>query len=247
MQFVDQRIALRMFVLIVHGGMISGWPNPRNCKCPELHVVCATGRGRASGASDIREGGPHCPLGTQRAEWRKTMGHKGHVRMTWLGRIFAIGLILGLAACAPSKFKTYSGPQVTQVVVNKGARQMLLLHGNTLLKAYRIGLGNEPIGHKQFEGDGRTPEGTYTIDRRNPDSLFHLAIGISYPNEADVAFATAQGQPPGGDIFIHGGPRRGIDPMNVRDWTAGCIAVSDAEMQEIWAATATGTEVEIRP
>ena len=75
---------------------------------------------------------------------------------------------------------------------------------------------------------------------RNPDSLFHLSIGISYPNEADIAFAEAQGKSPGGDIFIHGGPRKGIDPMNKRDWTAGCISVTDRQIEDIYAMVRDG-------
>ncbi len=113
------------------------------------------------------------------------------------------------------------------------------------MRTYPIGLGFAPEGHKQFEGDGRTPEGSYAIDRRNPDSLFHLSIGISYPNEADIAFAEAQGRSPGKDIFIHGGPRRGIDPVNVRDWTAGCISVTDRQIEEIYAMVRDGTPIDI--
>ncbi|MDQ7264166.1 L,D-transpeptidase family protein [Paracoccus sp. PS-1] len=166
----------------------------------------------------------------------------------WLSRICAIALILGLAACAPSKFKTYSGPPVTQVVVNKGARQMLLLSGNTVLKAYRIGLGNEPIGHKQFEGDGKTPEGLYFIDRRNPDSRYHLSIGISYPNAQDKALAAAIGRSAGSDIFIHGQGPEGRALSKLRhDWTAGCISVTDAEVEDIYAMVRDGTPILITP
>ena len=168
--------------------------------------------------------------------------------MGWLGRIVVVALLLGVAACAPSKFKTYSGPQVTQVVVNKGARQMLLMHGNTVLKAYRIGLGNEPIGHKQYEGDGKTPEGLYYIDRRNPNSRYHLSVGISYPNEADKARALAQGVQVGSDIFIHGqGPEGRVSSKARRDWTVGCIAVTDAEVEDIYAMVPDGTPIMIYP
>ena len=91
----------------------------------------------------------------------------------------ALTMLTALSACAPSKFKDYDGPPVTQVVVNKGARQMMLLNGNQVLKAYRVGLGNEPIGTKHFEGDGKTPEGVYMIDRFNPRSAYHLSVGVS--------------------------------------------------------------------
>lgn len=154
------------------------------------------------------------------------------------------GLAAFLSGCA-SKFRSYDGPEVTRLRMYK-AQRLLVLDGRAgVLQTYPIGLGFAPEGHKQFEGDGRTPEGSYTIDRRNPDSLFHLSIGISYPNEADIAFAEAQGRSPGKDIFIHGGPRRGIDPMNVRDWTAGCIAVTDRQIEEVYAMVKDGTPIDI--
>lgn len=153
------------------------------------------------------------------------------------------GLALGLAGCA-SKFRTYDGPEVTRLQMFKGDRNLFLFNNTSVLKAYRIDLGFAPEGSKQFEGDGKTPEGAYTVDRRNPDSLFHLSIGISYPNEADIAFAAAQGREPGGDIFIHGGPRPGIDAIKP-DWTAGCIAVSDREIEDIYAMVRDGTPIDI--
>ena len=153
------------------------------------------------------------------------------------------GLALGLAGCA-SKFRTYDGPEVTRLQMFKGDRNLFLFNNTSVLKAYRIDLGFAPEGPKQFEGDGKTPEVAYTVDRRNPDSLFHLSIGISYPNEADIAFAAAQGREPGGDIFIHGGPRPGIDAIKP-DWTAGCIAVSDREIEDIYAMVRDGTPIDI--
>lgn len=153
------------------------------------------------------------------------------------------GIALGLAGCA-SKFRTYDGPEVTRLQMFKGDRNLFLFNNTSVLKAYRIDLGFAPEGPKQFEGDGKTPEGAYTVDRRNPDSLFHLSIGISYPNEADIAFAAAQGREPGGDIFIHGGPRPGIDAIKP-DWTAGCIAVSDREIEDIYAMVRDGTPIDI--
>ncbi len=95
-------------------------------------------------------------------------------------RLIAGVLLLALvASCGPSKFKTYNGPPVTQIVVNKNARQMFFFSGPSVIAAYNIGLGNEPVGHKQFSGDGKTPEGLYYIDRRNPDSRYHLSLGVS--------------------------------------------------------------------
>ncbi|MDQ2090399.1 L,D-transpeptidase family protein [Marimonas arenosa] len=159
-------------------------------------------------------------------------------------RFVVIALLLAtVAGC--SKFKTYNGPEVTQVIVFKGGRVMHLMHHDQVLKSYPIGLGFTPQGHKSFEGDGRTPEGDYVIDRRNPNSEFHLSVGISYPNNDDRAYASSKGQKPGGDIFIHGRPwkyRKGG-----RDWTAGCIAVNNREIEEIYAMVRNGTPITIRP
>ncbi len=155
-----------------------------------------------------------------------------------------LALFLGLSACS-SKFKTYNGPEVTHVLVSKSERRMYLLHNGEVLKTYRVGLGPAPAGHKQFLGDGRTPEGDYFINRRNPDSKFHLSIGISYPNAEDIARAAAEGKSPGGDIFIHGRPRKYRDGR--RDWTAGCIAVKDREIETIYAMVRDGTPIRITP
>jgi murein L,D-transpeptidase YafK len=157
--------------------------------------------------------------------------------------LLMVVLALALAGCS-SKFKTYRGPEVTSVQVHKTSRKMYLLHGNQVLEAYDIGLGFAPAGHKQFEGDGKTPEGSYVIDRRNPNSNYHLSLGISYPNEADMAFAAEQEKEPGGDIFIHGGPD---GPVSSRDWTLGCIAVSDKEIEWIYAMVRDGTPIHILP
>ncbi len=154
------------------------------------------------------------------------------------------GLAAFLSGCA-SKFRSYNGPEVARLRIYKSQRFLVLDGADGVLRTYPIGLGFAPEGHKQYEGDGKTPEGSYLIDRRNPDSLFHLSIGISYPNEADIAFAEAQRRSPGKDIFIHGGPRRGIDPMNVRDWTAGCISVTDRQIEEIYAMVRDGTPIDI--
>lgn len=153
---------------------------------------------------------------------------------------------MGLGACSSSsKFKSYSGPDVTYVVVNKEARRMYLLHDDKVLKDYDIDLGFAPIGDKFFEGDGRTPEGTYLIDRRNPNSQFYLSLGISYPNAQDRAEAAALGKPPGGDIFIHGNS----SPFKRKreDWTWGCIAVTNREMEDVYAMVRNGTPIQINP
>jgi len=152
-------------------------------------------------------------------------------------------LAIGLSACSSTKFKTYNGPEVTRVIVNKGNREMFLLHEDRVLKHYDIDLGFTPVGQKVSEGDGRTPEGEYLIDRRNPNSSFYLSIGINYPNEQDIAKARAAGVNPGGDIFIHGGP---IGPYGP-DWTAGCISVTNDEIEDIYAMVNDGTPVLITP
>ena len=163
------------------------------------------------------------------------------MKLTRLVLVFSV--LLALGAC--SKFRTYNGPEVTRVVVHKADRRMYLLHHDTVLASHDIELGFAPQGHKQVEGDGRTPEGRYFIDRRNPNSQFHLSIGISYPNPVDVEVARDAGKSPGGDIFIHGKPM----PYRKRvgDWTAGCISVSDREMEKIYAMVNDGTVIDIYP
>lgn len=147
-----------------------------------------------------------------------------------------------------SKFKSYDGPPVTQVLVKKGQRKMYLISGQTVLKSYDIGLGFQPVGSKQYEGDGRTPEGVYYIDRHNPNSRYHLSLGISYPSPEDRARAEGVGLRPGGDIMIHGlGPEGRSLIKQRKDWTAGCIAVKDEEIEDIFAMLRPGVPVLIYP
>ncbi len=156
-------------------------------------------------------------------------------------RSMMAGTALGLAGCASAPAQ-YSGPEVTRIQVLKGARRMQLLNDTTLLREYTFDLGFAPVGHKTQEGDGRTPEGGYRIDRRNPNSRYHLSLGISYPDADDVAYARSKGIDPGGDIFIHGTPTRWL---GTPDWTWGCIAVQNHEMDEIYAMVETGTLIYI--
>jgi murein L,D-transpeptidase YafK len=149
-----------------------------------------------------------------------------------------------LASCGNSKFQTYNGPAVTLIEVHKADRKMYLLHNQTILESYDVALGFAPVGHKQIEGDGKTPEGAYYINRRNPNSNYHLSVGISYPDMNDAAAAQLLGQPPGGNIYIHGGPTGAIYQ---RDWTAGCIAVTDKEIEQIYAMVRDGTVIQIFP
>jgi murein L,D-transpeptidase YafK len=165
--------------------------------------------------------------------------------MKLLKLFVVLALFASLGACSSSKFKRYYGPEVTRVVVMKQDRRMYLLHHDEVLEEYDIDLGFGPLGHKQFEGDGKTPEGRYTIDRRNPNSSFHLSIGISYPNERDIEVARAAGKSPGGDIFIHG--RAKPFQRGGEDWTAGCISVSNKEMEWVYAMVKNGTPIDIYP
>jgi murein L,D-transpeptidase YafK len=163
----------------------------------------------------------------------------------WMIRAGLAALLLAaLAACSGGpRFLTYHGPEVTRVIVEKEARRMHLMHHDQVLKSYRVQLGGNPNGHKQQKGDSRTPEGEYIIDRRNPRSSFHLSLGISYPNEYDVEFAATRGVSPGGDIFIHG---RGPNHRRSRgDWTEGCIAVNDHEIEVIYSMVRDGTPITI--
>ncbi|MDE3027292.1 MAG: L,D-transpeptidase family protein [Paracoccaceae bacterium] len=153
-------------------------------------------------------------------------------------------LAFGIASCGHNKFKAYNGPSVTQIQVYKSRRIMYLMHDHTLLASYRIYLGANPTGAKQFEGDGKTPEGLYYIDRRNPQSSFHLSLGISYPNDKDKAAAEAAGESPGGDIFIHGESGRATKQS---DWTAGCIAVSNKDIEDVYAMVRDGTPIFLMP
>ena len=159
----------------------------------------------------------------------------------------ALGLGVGglalLAGCGQSKFYEYRGPAVTQVVVQKTDRRMHLLSGQTILQSYDVQLGFTAHGHKLHRGDGRTPEGRYHIDRRNPDSRFYLSVGIDYPNRADRARAEALGLDPGGDIFVHGWGETRRAPSH--DWTAGCVAVTNEEMRDVYAMVRNGTVIDI--
>ncbi len=154
-------------------------------------------------------------------------------------------LAAGAAPGLASPFVHRIAPRANHIVVSKRNRAMALMSGETELKRYRIGLGFTPDGHKTRSGDGRTPEGRYYVDRRNPRSAYYLSVGISYPNTQDVARARAMGVSPGGDIFFHGGPRSETERRGGRDWTAGCIAVTDEEIEEIWTLVPLGIPVTI--
>jgi murein L,D-transpeptidase YafK len=164
----------------------------------------------------------------------------------------AVGLVVLLYfvdGALPGLFARDLGP-VDRVVVEKSGRRMTLYAGDEPVATYRIALGSDPTGHKTFLGDSRTPEGRYTLDYRNEDSQFYRSIHISYPNDADLAAAVASDVPPGGNIMIHGLPNGmgWAGPLyNLRDWTDGCIAVTNSDIEEIWRAVPNGTPIEIRP
>ena len=137
-----------------------------------------------------------------------------------------------------------------RVVVIKSQRILTLMSQGKVLKSYKVALGGNPIGPKLQQGDHKTPEGTYILDRRNDKSRFYRSIHISYPDEKDRATAAKLGVSPGGDVFVHGLPNGfgwlGKSHLSM-DWTDGCIAVTDEEIDEIWSMVPVGTPVEIRP
>lgn len=140
--------------------------------------------------------------------------------------------------------------KVDLVRVDKSERRLELISGGQVLRSYSIALGANPVGHKEREGDERTPEGRYVLDWRNPNSAFTRSIHISYPNEDDVAAAKRAGVEAGGMIMIHG-QSKGFGwwswLMQLYDWTNGCIAVTDEDMAEIWQMVENGTPIEINP
>ena len=139
---------------------------------------------------------------------------------------------------------------ITQVLVRKSERRLLLMQEDTVLRSYRVSLGDNPEGHKLYEGDERTPEGDYTLDWRNPQSDFYKSIHVSYPNEQDIEEARAWGLDPGGSIMIHGLPNEAGDlafAFAGLDWTDGCIAVTNEAMDEIWNLVPDGTPIRILP
>lgn len=157
--------------------------------------------------------------------------------------------VMGRLAGGPEPVAA-SVEQADLITVDKAQRRMQLWHAGKVLSEYRIVLGAAgDEGHKQREGDQRTPEGRYLIDWRNAKSMAYLSLHISYPNAQDQAVATARGENPGGNIMIHGLPNGWgwLGPLHhLWDWTDGCIAVTNDEMREIWLSVANGTPIEIR-
>ena len=153
-----------------------------------------------------------------------------------------------LASCAPVARDGPPPPTADFVLVDKSDRTLTLFSSGRAMRSFTgLQFGAAPLGHKRFEGDERTPEGRYTIDTRNPASRYHLSLRISYPDAADRAFAAARGRSPGGDIFLHGQPNALPAGRLPGDWTDGCIALANAEIEELWRAVPDGTPIDIRP
>jgi murein L,D-transpeptidase YafK len=175
--------------------------------------------------------------------------------MRIIERFFLIGAFLCafvVSGCTTSQPESYLSrdyrsieeiPKVTQVLVQKEDRKLFLFSGKDIVRSYDVDLGFAPEGHKTTQGDGRTPEGLYYIDRKNDQSQFYLSVGISYPNPKDRAQAARRGVSPGGDIFIHGEATQAA--RSGTDWTAGCIALPDRLMDEIFALVDIGTPIMI--
>jgi murein L,D-transpeptidase YafK len=143
-----------------------------------------------------------------------------------------------------------SGATIDRIVVEKSARRLSIFAKGEKLKIYRVALGRNPVGPKEQEGDMKTPEGTYKVDSRNPQSDYHLALHVSYPSDENTARAAERGVNAGFDIMIHGIRNGGgwIGAFHrLHDWTAGCIALTDEEIEELYRVTPDGTPVEIRP
>ena len=165
-----------------------------------------------------------------------------------LGCVVALVMTLGWANWPGHSLAP--GAQADRVVVLKSERRLELYANGKLLKRYGVSLGRNPAGPKEREGDNRTPEGLYAIEYHNPSSSFHRALKVSYPSAADRLAAKKRGEPPGGDIMVHG-IRNGLGLIGrfqrCRDWTAGCIALTNPEIEEIYRAVPDGAPIEIRP
>jgi murein L,D-transpeptidase YafK len=165
---------------------------------------------------------------------------------------FAVLAILSLvlAASQAQHRHTPADAKADRVLVLKHQHVLQLLHNGKVVKEYKVALGGDPVGPKTQQGDHKTPEGIYVLDSRNARSQFYKSLHISYPTAAQRTAARKRGVSPGGDVFVHGLPRgyRAVGGAHrLHDWTDGCIAITDDEMDEIWLAVADGTPIEIRP
>jgi murein L,D-transpeptidase YafK len=173
----------------------------------------------------------------------------------WLGKITKLAVVplltlavVSVHALSADNPSLPSSAKADRVLVLKGQRKLLLMKGGEVLKTYTVSLGGNPVGLKIREGDRKTPEGNYVLDRHNAHSLYHRSIHISYPNAEDLARARKLGVPTGGDLFIHGLPNDFKGPSQQQgDWTDGCIALTNEEIDEIWRVVPDGTPIEIKP
>src|SRR5436305_1931713 len=192
-------------------------------------------------------------MNTRRQQTRRTTAFGSRASVVALV-IFSAAVLIVATVVSYSRQRAHPlfprGAVIDRIVVDKAARRLLVFRNGQMLKSYHVALGEQPGGAKQQEGDMRTPEGVYQIDYRNPHSDYHLALHISYPSPNDVARAAARGVSAGSDIMIHGLPN-GHSSMSAvyrqKDWTAGCIAVTDEEIEELWRIAPDGTAIEIRP
>jgi murein L,D-transpeptidase YafK len=173
-------------------------------------------------------------------------------RAAYLAPALLVSMLLALGGCATKAPEPPAALAADRVIVKKSERKMQLIKAGQVVREYRVNLGDNPYGHKERQGDERTPEGDYVLDWRNPNSLYHRSIHISYPNAEDRSLAQAKGVDPGGMVMIHGRPNyidspRILAEYDNRDWTNGCIAVKNAEMDEIWRAVRDGTPIRILP
>lgn len=173
------------------------------------------------------------------------------MKKSWIPTSFCQRLLLlGIVLLGPAAPQAGEFPTAEKVVIEKAARALHLLRDGEIFRTFDISLGSMPVGDKQREGDFKTPEGDYTLDRRNPSSDYFLSIRVSYPNSDDVLEARQQGVNPGGAIMIHGQPNEpkySETYYRTQDWTNGCIAVSNSDMIDIWLMTDENTPIEIRP
>lgn len=163
---------------------------------------------------------------------------------------FLIAIAFLFVACSGAPEDINSTVKVTRVLLKKSERKLTLLAGQTEIKSYKVSLGKNPVGPKRQKGDNKTPEGSYIIDKHSPKSSFHFSLHISYPSATDRERAQRAGVNPGGDIMIHG-IKNGMGWIGSLhrwvDWTQGCIAVTNEEIEEIYALVSDGTPIEIQP
>lgn len=168
-------------------------------------------------------------------------------------KVILLAVVILVGVLIYNNYPEQKLPENTEVdllVVKKSDNKLMAYANGKLLKTYQISLGDSPMGHKEFEGDEKTPEGVYTINAKNDKSGYHKNLGVSYPNENDIAHAKSIGKPPGGDIKIHG-IRNGLGIISkfqrLINWTNGCIALTNNEVDELYASVKIGTRIEIKP